>query len=503
MKEVRNLADSKIRVRYAPSPTGHLHIGNARTALFNYLFARHNNGTLVLRIEDTDTKRNIEGGEKSQIDMLHWLGIDWDEGPDVGGDFGPYRQSERRDIYTPLIQELVDKGFAYESYKTEAELEAQREGQKARGEMPHYVYEYEGMSDAEKAQAIADAKAKGLEPVIRFHVPTDKSYVWDDIVKGKIDIEGKTIGGDFVIQKRDGMPTYNFAVVVDDHLMEITHVLRGDDHIANTPKQLMIYEAFGWTPPKFGHMTLIINAATGKKLSKRDESVLQFIEQYRELGYLPDAMFNFITLLGWSPKGEDEIFTKKQFIKLFDEHRLSKSPAAFDQKKLEWINNQYVKKANPSLISDLALENLIEAKRIDATPDTKTIEWVRQLVALFADQMSYTQQIIELSEIFFLEPPALDADAIAELSTDTAPTVLKAFQAKIDALEIFTANRIQNIIYDIQHETGIRGRKLYMPIRIATTREMHGPQLAESVELLGKAKVLAHLDETLQQMSTF
>ncbi|GAF40154.1 glutamyl-tRNA synthetase [Agrilactobacillus composti DSM 18527 = JCM 14202] len=164
MKEVRNLADSKIRVRYAPSPTGHLHIGNARTALFNYLFARHNNGTLVLRIEDTDTKRNIEGGEKSQIDMLHWLGIDWDEGPDVGGDFGPYRQSERRDIYTPLIQKLVDEGYAYESYKTEAELEAQREGQKARGEMPHYVYEYEGMSDAEKSQAIADAKAKAYNP---------------------------------------------------------------------------------------------------------------------------------------------------------------------------------------------------------------------------------------------------------------------------------------------------------------------------------------------------
>ncbi|MCD2255420.1 glutamate--tRNA ligase [Lactobacillus sp. CC-MHH1034] len=495
------MTDDTIRVRYAPSPTGHLHIGNARTALFNYLFARHNKGKLILRIEDTDTKRNIAGGEKSQIDMLHWLGIDWDEGPDVGGDYGPYRQSERKDIYLPIIQKLIDAGYAYESYKTEDELEKEREAQKARGEMPHYVYEYADMSETEKAQAIAAAKAKGLTPVIRFRVPTDKSYQWNDIVKGKINIEGKTIGGDFVIQKRDGMPTYNFAVVVDDHMMKITHVLRGDDHIANTPKQLMIYEALGWEPPKFGHMTLIINSATGKKLSKRDESVLQFIEQYRELGYLPDAMFNFITLLGWSPVGEDEIFTRKQFIKQFDPKRLSKSPAAFDQKKLEWINNQYVKKANPSLLTDLSLDNLIEAGRIDKKPDVKMIEWVRQLVALFADQMSYTQQIVPLSDIFFIEPPELDQDAIDELKNDTAPTVLNEFKQRIAALDIFSANRIQNVIYDIQHETGIRGRKLYMPIRIATTREMHGPQLAESIELLGIDKVMHHLNQTLEQMS--
>ncbi|MFD1672290.1 glutamate--tRNA ligase [Agrilactobacillus yilanensis] len=495
------MADDKIRVRYAPSPTGHLHIGNARTALFNYLFARHHKGTLVLRIEDTDTKRNMAGGEESQIQMLHWLGIDWDEGPDVGGEYGPYRQSERKDIYQPLIQKLVAEGYAYESYKTEAELEAQREAQKARGEMPHYVYEYAGMSDDEKAQAIADAKAKGLTPVIRFHVPADKDYAWNDIVKGKIDIEANTIGGDFVIQKRDGMPTYNFAVVVDDHMMAITHVLRGDDHIANTPKQLMIYEAFGWQAPEFGHMTLIINSETGKKLSKRDESVLQFIEQYRELGYLPAAMFNFITLLGWSPVGEDEIFTQKQFIKQFDANRLSKSPAAFDQKKLEWINNQYVKKTNPSVIADLALDNLIEAGRIEAHPDTKTIEWVRQLVNLFIDQLSYAQQVVSLSEIFFDGAPDLDEAAIAELKIEGATAVLNAFKAKIEALEVFTANRIQNIIYDVQHETGVKGRKLYMPIRIATTREMHGPQLAESIELLGKEKVLAHLNETLEQMA--
>ena len=275
------MAKDKIRVRYAPSPTGHLHIGNARTALFNYLFARHNKGTFVLRIEDTDTKRNIADGERSQMENLHWLGIDWDEGPDKPGEYGPYRQSERKGIYQPLIQELLDKDLAYESFMTEDELNEQREAQKARGEAPRYEYEYEGMTKEEIKAKQDEARAKGLKPVVRIRVPKNVVYEWDDIVKGHVSFNSDTIGGDFVIQKRDGMPTYNFAVVVDDHMMKITHVLRGDDHVANTPKQLAVYQAFGWEAPVFGHMSLIINTETGKKLSKRDESVLQFIEQYR------------------------------------------------------------------------------------------------------------------------------------------------------------------------------------------------------------------------------
>lgn len=497
------MADRPIRVRYAPSPTGHLHIGNARTALFNYLFARHNNGTLVLRIEDTDTKRNVADGEKSQMENLHWLGIDWDEGPDKGGDFGPYRQSERKDIYDKLIKQLVDKGFAYESYRTEEELKADREAQKARHEMPHYEYEYEGMTDAEKADAISAAKAKGLEPVIRFHIPMDKTYEWDDIVKGKISIDANTLGGDFVIQKRDGMPTYNFAVVVDDHMMQISHVLRGDDHIANTPKQLAIYDAFGWEPPIFGHMTLIINGATGKKLSKRDETVLQFIEQYRELGYLPDAMFNFITLLGWSPVGEDEIFTKKEFIKQFDPKRLSKSPARFDQKKLEWVNNQYIKakqKTNPNELMSLSLANLIEDGKIHSDPDPKTIEWARQLISLYTDQMSYTAQISKLADIFFDKATDLTDDERKELADDNAKPVIEAFAKKIRALDTFDAYSIGGIVNEVKQETKVKGRKLYMPIRIAATLRMHGPQLAETIELMGRDQVLKNVDLVTGQL---
>ncbi len=495
------MAKEKIRVRYAPSPTGHLHIGNARTALFNYLFARHNKGTMVLRIEDTDQKRNVKGGSKSQMENLHWLGIDWDEGPDKGGDYGPYRQSERKEIYQKYIDQLIDEGKAYYSYKTEEELEAQREEQRAAGVAPHYTYEYEGMTADEIKQAQDEAKAKGLKPVVRIHIPEMETYSWDDIVKGHLEFESDTIGGDFVIQKRDGMPTYNFAVVIDDHLMKITYVLRGDDHVSNTPKQLVVYEALGWEPPKFGHMTLIINSETGKKLSKRDESVLQFIEQYRDLGYLPEAMFNFITLLGWSPKGENEIFNKREFIKQFDPARLSKSPAAFDQKKLEWINNQYIKKADRDTLLDLALNNLQEAGLVDEHPTPEKMEWVRQLVNIYSVQMSYTKQIVDMAKIFFEEAKDLSDEEIEEIKNDDGRGVIEEFKKQLDLIPRFTSVQIMNAIQATRKATGIKGRKLFMPIRIATTRSMVGPGIGEAMELLGKERVLEHIDLTLKQMS--
>ena len=495
------MVKQKIRVRYAPSPTGHLHIGNARTALFNYLFARHNKGTFVLRIEDTDQKRNVAGGSESQMENLHWLGIDWDEGPDKGGDYGPYRQSERKDIYNKYIKQLVDEGKAYYSYKTEEELEEQREEQRVMGIAPHYTYEYEGMTADEIAEKQEQAKAKGLKPVVRIHIPEMETYSWDDIVKGHLSFESDTIGGDFVIQKRDGMPTYNFAVVIDDHLMKITHVLRGDDHVSNTPKQLAVYEALGWQPPKFGHMTLIINSETGKKLSKRDESVLQFIEQYRDLGYLPDAMFNFITLLGWSPVGESEIFSQRELIKQFDPSRLSNSPAAFDQKKLEWINNQYIKKADRDTLLDLALNNLQEANLVEKDPNPEKLEWVRQLVNIYSVQMSYTRQIVDLAKIFFNAPKDLSEKEIAEIRQDEARPVIEEFKKQIDLIPRFTAPQIMNAVQATRKATGIKGRRLFMPIRIATTRSMVGPGIGEAMELLGKKRVLEHLDLTLKQMS--
>lgn len=489
----------KIRVRYAPSPTGLLHIGNARTALFNYLFARHYNGEFIIRIEDTDQKRHVADGERSQLENLAWLGMDWDESPQNPGAYGPYRQSERLEIYQPLVQELVEKGLAYESYLTEDELVAQREAQEAAGETPKYIYEFKGMTDAEREAVIAEKKAAGVVPVIRLKVDEKAIYKWHDMVKGDIEFEGGNVGGDWVIQKRDGMPTYNFAVVVDDHLMEITHVLRGDDHIANTPKQLMVYEAFGWETPKFGHMTLIINSATGKKLSKRDTNTLQFIEDYRAKGYLPDALFNFIALLGWNPGGEEEIFSQEELIQLFDEKRLSKAPAAFDQKKLEWINNQYVKKESAETVFELARPFLVAANRLSDNPDEAELKRAQKLVALYQPQMSFAEEIVTLTDLFFNEHPVVTDEAKEVLAAETVPVVLAAFKTKLAQLSDaeFSRDRIFPLIKEVQKETGVKGKNLFMPIRIAVSGEMHGPELPDTIELLGKEKAIKHIEKVI------
>ena len=485
----------KIRVRYAPSPTGDLHIGNARTALFNYLFARHHGGEFIIRIEDTDLKRNLEHGEQSQMDNLSWLGIDWDESPEKPGEYGPYRQSERLHIYQPLIEQLLAEDKAYKCYMTEEELEQEREAQKARGEMPHYGGQHAHLTKEQEAAF----EAEGRVPVIRFRVPENVVYEFDDIVKGPITFESKNISGDWVIQKRDGMPTYNFAVAVDDHFMKITHVLRGDDHIANTPKQMMIYDAFGWEVPRFGHMTLIVNSETNKKLSKRDGGILQFIEQYRNLGYLPEAMFNFITLLGWSPVGEEEIFSHDQLIDLFDENRLSTSPAAFDAKKLEWINNTYVKQAPLEKVVELALPHLKAAGRVSENPSAAEMEWVTKLVSLYHEQVSFGAEVVEVSELFFRDELHIDEAAKAELGNETAPVVIKAMREQLENLDEadFTAENIKPLTKAVQKATGVKGRQLFMPIRIAVSGQMHGPELPSVIEVLGKEKAINHIDQVL------
>ncbi|MGF3066469.1 glutamate--tRNA ligase [Facklamia sp. P12950] len=485
----------KIRVRYAPSPTGDLHIGNARTALFNYLYARSQDGTFIIRTEDTDTKRNLEHGEQSQLDNLTWLGIDWDESPVNPGEYGPYRQSERLHIYQPLIDDLLARDLAYKCYMTEEELEAEREEQKARGEMPHYGGKHAHLTKEEQETF----EAEGRQPVVRFRVPANVTYQFDDIVKGPVSFESKNISGDWVIQKRDGMPTYNFAVTVDDHMMKITHVLRGDDHIANTPKQMMIYDAFDWEYPEFGHMTLIINAETNKKLSKRDGGILQFIEQYRNLGYLPEALFNFIALLGWSPKGEEEIFSPQELVEQFDPERLSTSPASFDKKKLEWINNTYMKAADLETVVDYALPHLQKAGKVSADPNAEELAWVKKLVSLYHEQISYGAEIVEASSLFFNDKLELSEEAKEIMQAESASTVVQAMQSKLQALsdEDFVASNIKPLTKEIQKETGIKGKNLFMPIRIAVSGQMHGPELPDMIEVLGKKKALDHIQQVL------
>ncbi|WP_436853467.1 glutamate--tRNA ligase [Bacillus altitudinis] len=480
---------NEVRVRYAPSPTGHLHIGNARTALFNYLFARSQGGKFIIRIEDTDQKRNVEGGEESQLRHLQWLGIDWDESIDKDGGYGPYRQSERNDIYKKYYNELLAKDLAYKCYCTAEELEEEREAQIARSEMPRYSGKCSHLSKEEEDKLIAE----GREPSIRFRVPKGGIIKFDDMVKGEISFETDGIG-DFVIVKKDGTPTYNFAVAVDDHLMKMTHILRGEDHISNTPKQIMVFNAFGWDVPLFGHMTLIVNE-NRKKLSKRDESIIQFIEQYKNLGYLPEALFNFIALLGWSPVGEEELFTKEQFIDIFDVNRLSKSPALFDMHKLKWVNNQYVKALDLDQVVALTLPHLQKAGKVSEQLTEEENTWVRKLISLYHEQLSYGAEIVELTELFFKEQIEYNQEAKEVLAEEQVPEVMASFAGQLERLESFTPDEIKAAIKAVQKETGHKGKKLFMPIRVAVTGQTHGPELPQSIELLGKETVLNRIKQ--------
>lgn len=478
---------NKVRVRYAPSPTGYLHIGNARTALFNYLFAKHYDGDFVIRIEDTDIARNLEDGEASQFSNLEWLGLGWDESVDKDGGYGPYRQSERGHIYKPLIDQLLAEDKAYKCYMTSEELEAEREEQIARGEMPRYGGKHAHLTKEEQEAF----EAEGRQPSIRFRVPQNTEYKFDDIVKGEVAFDSNGIG-DWVIVKKDGIPTYNFAVAIDDYYMEISHVIRGDDHISNTPKQLMIYEALGFAPPRFAHMTLIVNEDR-KKLSKRDGQILQFIEQYKDLGYLPEAIFNFIGLLGWSPEGEEEIFSKEEFIKIFDEKRLSKSPAFFDKKKLEWINNQYMKEKDSETVFEMTIPHMVKAGMLSESPSEAELTWARDLVGLYQQQMSYAGEIVPLSELFFREHLDFTEEAQEVLDGEQVPTVMAELAKQLETLEPFEPAEIKKSIKAVQKETGIKGKQLFMPIRVAVSGQTHGPELPNTIALLGRDKVLARL----------
>lgn len=476
----------KVRVRYAPSPTGHLHIGGARTALFNYLYAKHHGGDFIFRLEDTDIERNIEGGEASQLDNLAWLGIIPDESPlHPNPKYAPYRQMERLDIYRKYVNILLEKGYAYKCFCTSEELDAEHERQVAAGIAPKYNRKCCHLTQEE----VKEKEAAGIPYTIRVKVPANKTYEFDDMIRGHVSFESEDIG-DWVLVKANGIPTYNFAVVIDDHTMDITHVFRGEEHLSNTPKQLMIYEMLGWKAPQYGHMTLIVNE-NRKKLSKRDESIMQFVSQYKEEGYLPDAMFNFMALLGWSPEGEQEIFDHQGLIEAFSEKRLSKSPSMFDKDKLTWVNNRYIKERSLEDVVALCLPYLKEAYDLS----NKSDEWISKLVSVYHDQLSYGKEIVPLVSLFFEDELYLDEEAKEFMKDESIPHTLEVFKSKIAELseEDFTKENIFACIKATQKEAKAKGKMLYMPIRIATTGIMHGPDLASSIMLLGKEKVMSRL----------
>lgn len=477
----------KVRVRYAPSPTGFLHIGNARTALFDYLIAKHYDGDFVLRIEDTDIARNVEGGEESQLQYLKWLGIVPDESPEhPNPKYAPYRQMERLDIYKEYANKLLEQGDAYKCFCTPEELEEDYQKQKAQG---HVSTRYNRHCLHLDEETIAKNEAEGKPYSIRLKVPEDKTYTFDDMVRGPITFESKDIG-DWVLVKTNGIPTYNFAVVVDDALMEISHVFRGEEHISNTPKQLMLFEMLGWVPPKYGHMTLIINE-NGKKLSKRDNDVMQFISQYEEAGFLPEALFNFMTLLGWSPVGEQEIFSHKELVKEFDEARLSKAPSMFDVSKLRWMNEQYLKQMDED--AWYAFVKPYALKAYDMS--NKSEEWIKKLLLLYKDQLQFGAQIGELIAIFF-EEGELSEGAKEVLAQETTQVVAKSFLNNLPTE--WTVENLKEAFNKTKEETGLKGKPLFMGLRVSATHQEHGPDLMSTLYLTGKETVENRLHDYAQ-----
>lgn len=481
---------NKVRVRYAPSPTGHLHIGGARTALFNYLFAKHHNGDFIFRLEDTDVERNIENGEASQLDNLKWLNIIPDESPLNPGAYGPYRQTEKLEIYRNLANQLVNEGKAYECYCTPEELDESRKRQEANG---NFSFRYEKTCMNLTPEQKKKYQDEGRVPSIRLNVNHDSVYTWDDIVRDKISFEGKDVS-DWVIIKSNGIATYNFAVVVDDHDMEISHIFRGEEHISNTPKQLMVYEAFGWQPPQFGHMTLIVNEER-KKLSKRDETVMQFISQYKNEGYLSDAMFNFFALLGWSPEGEKEIMSISELIKDFDANRLSKSPSMFDKKKLQWVCNEYIKAMDLKDVVSLVKPFLSESYDLSKYSD----QWIENLVAIYHPQLSHGKEIVELSKDFFIDAQ-LTNELVDTLNELDAKKVVEELLNEFSKATDFDKQSIKDLINNVGKNLEVKGKNLFMPARISTTYQKSGADLSSTLELYGKEQVIKNLESTLKHL---
>lgn len=481
---------SDLRVRFAPSPTGAIHIGNIRTALFNYLFSRSEGAKLVLRIEDTDLERSSKDFENLIFKELEWLGIEWDEGPDKPGDFGPYRQSERLDIYHKYAKKLIDEGKAYRCYCTPEELEEDRKKAVEKGDIPRYSGRCRHLTKEQEEEYIK----QGRKPVIRFIVPDDEVIEFEDMIKGRIEIKSDTLGGDMVIVKSDGMPTYNFAVVIDDTLMKITHVIRGEDHIYNTPKQILIYKALGFNHPKFAHAPLILGPDR-TKLSKRHGNT--YIGQYRDMGYLPEAMFNFLSLLSWSPEDNVELMSKSEIIAKFDFNRIHSSNPVFDIEKLNWMNQQYIQKSSIERIVDLSIPYFKKAGYIDEIDDVM-YNWLKGVVSLYKDGLQYVEQILERSKMFFTDHVEYNPEARdVAFGFEGSKKVLEELKKEMEVIVDLSEESTKDMLKSLQKKTGIKGKEFFMPVRVAITGENHGPEMIKIIPLLGKQKVLNRLNRAI------
>jgi nondiscriminating glutamyl-tRNA synthetase len=469
----------KVRTRYAPSPTGFMHIGNLRTAIFEYLLAKKYNGDFILRIEDTDQEREVEGAIDFIYNTLDLCGFKIDEGPNNEGNFGPYIQSKRKDIYKEYALKLVEMGKAYYCFCSEEELTKMREKADARKK----PFLYDGRCSRLSKEKIEENLKNNVPYVIRQKMPKEGVTIVEDLIYGKVKIDNSILD-DQILLKSDGFPTYNFANVIDDHLMEITHVIRGKEYLDQTAKYNLLYEAFGWEKPTYIHVAMVLGE-DGNKLSKRNGDA-SFMDLYNE-GYLPEAIVNYLSLLGWSPETNQEVFSMEELISNFNEERISKSSSQYDVKKLKWFNHQYINKMDDE-------KYLSWIKKYFSNECDKSEEWLNHLLLIYKSHLNYGKEINELTSSFFNKEFVIDAEAKEFMESDEEiPKVVEVFKEEIKSTSNWSVEALQEVINNVKEKAGVKGKMLFMPIRIAASGIMHGPELADTLYLIGKEEILNRL----------
>ncbi len=479
-----------IRVRFAPSPTGYLHVGGLRTALYNYLFARKNGGKFILRIEDTDRNRYVEGAVENLIDALKWSGLEFDEGPSTGGNFGPYMQSQRLDIYQKHIKELISNEHAYYCFCTPQRLEALKEKQQ-REKLPQAKYDKFclGLSKEEVEVKLADKTPF----VVRLNVKPNQRIIFDDIVRDRVEFESNNVD-DQVLIKSDGYPTYHLANVVDDHMMRISHVIRGEEWLSSTPKHVLLYDAFGWERPIFAHLPLLLNPDRSK-LSKRQGDVA--VEDYRSKGYLKDALVNFVALLGWNAGDDQEFYFQNELIDKFSLERVNKSGAVFDLEKLNWLNAEHLRrKSDAELLLFLKKEILNSQFSILNLSD----DYLLQVIAVMKERVSFVKEFLTKSPFFFEAPTEYEESAVQKNWKDETPEQLKKLSDAFAILENPTKEDFENALTKTAEELNVGKGKLIHPLRLAVSGTSTGPGVFDIVIILGKQEVLTRIQSALDRI---
>jgi glutamyl-tRNA synthetase len=477
---------SSIRVRFAPSPTGELHIGNVRTAIFNWLFARRQGGTFILRIEDTDAERSTAESERSIREDLRWLGLSYDEGPEMGGPFAPYRQSERKHIYLEYAERLLQTGDAYPCWCTEAELEEKKKLFIKKGVQPRYDGQCRKLSKEEQERLAAE----GRKPALRFKIQ-QREVSFIDLVRDRVSFNCDLIG-DFIIIRSDGMASYNFSASVDDALMRIDHVFRGEDHLSNTPRQILILRALGFSPPAYAHLSIIVDQDK-TKLKKRDKS--SSLRHFREDGFLPSAIINYLALLGWSPEDGQEIMTLEELIEKFSPDRCSKSSSTYDPAKLKWMNAQHLHRLSAAELFNLALP-FVETAGFRASDFDRP--WLSSVLMCIRDNVETLAQIKPYLPVFLTPLPPLEEDAAETMKSESALRVAQAFKGELEKSAAQCEQTFLDIVKTLKTNLQISGKGLFMPIRIALTGCAHGPELAKIFALLPKETIMGRLKKILE-----